>query len=470
MNPSEELDLLFAGWLANTLTDADRRRLVDRLADPAAAQRWRALADLEGALAEQGAAAAMAATKPSSARPARRRPPQRARTQPWAGLVARGLIAAALIAGVGWFAWPVTAVDHRDLPTTAGKRLEAGTALTVATDETIVLRWDDGTAVELVGPASTTVGDGLGKSLHLERGQLAADVQPQPATLPFVVRTPATTATVVGTRFVLRSDGAATSLVVEEGRVRLSSADGAHDVAAGDSAVAGRARAPRAGLVAWWPLDDRTGSQARDASGNGHHGDLRSGAGWATDGSRPVLRLGGGDAHVFIPATGALAGIQAGSYTITARVRLAALPRGSIDESEEYAVVAGRQGWTLGLHIEPDGAILMQHFDRAEQPLGFVTPAVVRPGRWFHLTGIVDRPARTTRVAIDGRIIGQDSWPENREARVYTPDEPWHLGIGSPEGLSRWPLHGDLADVRVYDRALTALDIAEVAADGQITE
>ena len=171
-----------------------------------------------------------------------------------------------------------------------------------------------------------------------------------------------------------------------------------------------------------------------------------------------------------IPATGALAGIQAGSYTITARVRLAALPSGSIDEREERAVVAGRQGWTLGLHIEPDGAILMQHFDRADKALGFVTPPVVRPGRWFHLIGIVDRPARTTRVAIDGRIIAQDSWPENREARVYAPDEPWQLGIGSPGGLCRWPLHGDLADVRVYDRSLAALDIAEVAADGQIPE
>jgi ferric-dicitrate binding protein FerR (iron transport regulator) len=135
----------------------------------------------------------------------------------------------------------------------AGSPMSAGDAVfpddAVETDakSRAVLRYDDGSKVEL-GSASRAAefASAGGKRIRLERGSLTGDVRPQPAEHPLIVRTPEGEARVLGTRFTLSVGGGASRLDVEKGLVRLTRrVDGRSvDVAAGQMAVASAGAAP----------------------------------------------------------------------------------------------------------------------------------------------------------------------------------------------------------------------------------
>jgi hypothetical protein len=102
------------------------------------------------------------------------------------------------------------------------------------------VRFDDGTQLVLSGGAALTFTKQPGKSLRVDGGTLLADVAPQPAEAPMVVRTPTATVRVVGTKFELRVDARATDVSVTEGKVQVTRvSDGASvHVAAGQRVVA----------------------------------------------------------------------------------------------------------------------------------------------------------------------------------------------------------------------------------------
>jgi hypothetical protein len=123
----------------------------------------------------------------------------------------------------------------------ADTRLRSGDRIHVDAGVEAALRWsDEETTITLAGGVDLTVGDpSAGKRLRLDAGDLEAEVAKQPRGMPLVIDTPQAAATVVGTRFTLAIEGAATRLRVSEGRVRLErpGAD-ALEVAAGADALA----------------------------------------------------------------------------------------------------------------------------------------------------------------------------------------------------------------------------------------
>lgn len=84
-----------------------------------------------------------------------------------------------------------------------------------------VLRYADGSELELRAGGDLSIVDAPGKRLALHRGSLRASVAPQPADLPLVVRGPTASATVLGTVFEVRAMAGPTVLAVERGRVEL---------------------------------------------------------------------------------------------------------------------------------------------------------------------------------------------------------------------------------------------------------
>lgn len=64
-------------------------------------------------------------------------------------------------------------------------------------------------------------------------------------------------------------------------------------------------------LIAWWPLDEGTGSIANDLSGNGHQGELSPGVTWTTGG----LNLNGGNNAVSF--SDAVFRMNEGSWQVT---------------------------------------------------------------------------------------------------------------------------------------------------------
>lgn len=139
-----------------------------------------------------------------------------------------------LVESTGTVAWSDgTAIE-------TGATLPAGTLETVGEASSALLRFDDGSLITLQGEAELSFADESQKVLTLSRGTLSAEVKPQPAGRPMLIRTPSAVAEVVGTAFDLSARSDDTLLNVNTGLVKLKRlADGREiDVGANRSAVA----------------------------------------------------------------------------------------------------------------------------------------------------------------------------------------------------------------------------------------
>ena len=102
-----------------------------------------------------------------------------------------------------------------------GTQLAGGTIEGLAPDSWFELRFHDGSTVTISGTSILTFADPGQKQLRLREGRLSANVAPQPAGNPMLIRTRSALLEVVGTQFEVEANLASTSLNVSEGKVRL---------------------------------------------------------------------------------------------------------------------------------------------------------------------------------------------------------------------------------------------------------
>ena len=130
----------------------------------------------------------------------------------------------------------------RKLEAQPGAWLPAGWGLvTVGAQGRAVLAFDDRSSLELAGDSALLQvgsGPGRGKEAFLARGRLTAEVTPQPPGRPMLITTPQAQATVIGTRFTLTVDRAATRLDVVHGGVSISRLGGGEATAVSASQYA----------------------------------------------------------------------------------------------------------------------------------------------------------------------------------------------------------------------------------------
>lgn len=217
-----DLQALIDAYADGAITAADLQRLQERLRADAPARRafWRRMR-----LHAQLGAACRAAGGRALAFP----PPRRAAWR-WPLAAAAGLLLAAW-----WLLRPAAELPSRD-----GRPLAAGTVVAGPA----LLRWEDGTSVELAGGARAESRDARrGPALLLADGSAVVRVAHRPAGRGFAVATPQAEAAVLGTVFRLAVSAGSTVLAVQEGVVRLGNPAGAVEVHAGDAATA-RSQAP----------------------------------------------------------------------------------------------------------------------------------------------------------------------------------------------------------------------------------
>ena len=165
-----------------------------------------------------------------------------------------------------------------------GDSLSGGTLESLAADSWIQIAFEDDSSVTISGSSSLTISKRDGrKLLHLRRGHISANVEPQPENKPLKIITPSAEAVVLGTQFNIIADELITSLTVNKGLVRVTRlADGSvQEVPADHQVVASleqdtefKAQPRRQHANTWkgvFPQDVRHGSWvAPEGSGEGY--------------------------------------------------------------------------------------------------------------------------------------------------------------------------------------------------------
>ncbi len=202
-----------------------------------------------------------------------------------------------------------------------------------------------------------------------------------------------------------------------------------------------------ANLVAWYKLDESSGSTAADSSGNGHDGTM-SGSTWdATGGKFGGTVVFDGDGYVSVPAS-----VFSG---ITNEVTIALWQYGDTTDQPSNDVVFNASGDKLQAHVPwSDGTVYF--YAPASDEVYKAASTSEYEGQWNHW-------AFTKNSTTDVMIIylnGQE-WTYGVSMTGSISDITL-FNIGSHVDGSSYAYHGKIDDFRIYDAELSADDINDI--------
>jgi tetratricopeptide (TPR) repeat protein len=201
-----------------------------------------------------------------------------------------------------------------------------------------------------------------------------------------------------------------------------------------------------AGLIIWWKFDETEGTVAKDSSGGNHNGTLVGNAKWATGKIGGAIDLEGKSGYVKI-ADKSVFDIG-GQITIACWVNFRSIP------NDYTAIVTkGDNSWRLST-VQRENRLHASVNDY--QKIGLDGNAEISLNQWHHAAMVYD--GQKLCIYIDGKV---DSC------------KPWTGGIGkndfdvligeNAEQKGRF-FDGLIDDVRIYNYALSANEIAALAA------
>lgn len=244
--------------------------------------------------------------------------------------------------------------------------------------------------------------------------------------------------------------------------------------------------APQAGsgLVGYWDFEGVTGATVADRSGNGNTANV---VGAVTfPGTFPALNFAnaasasfdGTGGYLEIPNSPTMENLQEGDYTISLWVRPNAIPAAG----QSFGLVA-KDGWPEGVILTEGGAFEIYHWQAdgtdADTSLDWTgggmwynsPPAPAAPlatggTNWYHVAGVVRAASRRTEMFVSGTNTAIYDWPaETGAAPAEWNQATWKIGLAMPGQRMANAL---VDEVRLYNRALSAAEVAQLAAGDAI--
>ena len=210
------------------------------------------------------------------------------------------------------------------------------------------------------------------------------------------------------------------------------------------------------GLIAYWPMSEGESTTTADASGNGNTGTLINGPLWTSD---PGLNFDGLDDYMDVGSLD----VAGSSITLAARFRADNLSNCS---SRDCRIISKALGTSSQDHYFMVSTIKSGTITRLRFRLktdGSTTTLIATSGdivdnEWVHVTAVYD--GSEMQLYKDGIEVGimakNGSISQNSGVSVW-------IG-GNPPGEASRPWDGQIDEVRIYDRALTAPEIQTLAA------
>ena len=208
------------------------------------------------------------------------------------------------------------------------------------------------------------------------------------------------------------------------------------------------------GLVGEWKFDEDAGTtstQTYDASGNGNNGTLTSGAARATSTCRIANCISfatGTGSYVNVPDASTL-NFGTSSFTIAAWVNRTA---------SGTNIILGKRVYPPGYIIYFTGTQLVLQVNDAS-PNAYVVGAYTDYNNWHHIAVVVNRSTNTAYYYLDGALQGTGTALNPATGSV---NNSGYLGMGRDQSDGGSLFGGNLDDVRLYNRALSADEVRQL--------
>ncbi|UCG58438.1 MAG: hypothetical protein JSU70_02815 [Phycisphaerales bacterium] len=205
-------------------------------------------------------------------------------------------------------------------------------------------------------------------------------------------------------------------------------------------------------LVAWWKFDEGTGNVAADSSRNGHDGTLSGNPTWAEGAIGGALLLDSDGDYVDVG--------KDSDFDITGQITISAwIKVNAFDKDWQAIVTKGDGAWRLQRNwgsntLEFGCSGLLVPGTRWGQIFGAKD---VNDAQWHHVVGVYD--GQKIFLYVDGSLDA--SAEASGTIRVH--DRPVYIGANSEKPDRNW--NGLIDDVRIYNYALSADEIATIAQD-----
>jgi hypothetical protein len=206
------------------------------------------------------------------------------------------------------------------------------------------------------------------------------------------------------------------------------------------------------GLVAHWTLNEAGGTIAGDTSGNGHDGQLAGGT-WISDG-----RFGGGLRLTSGEAV-AVAGFPAAtpSWSISLWTRISAEQMAFNDNDLFTSILSTENsragGWQINIDRRlPQPRFVFAYWSPPLMEYIGTECSCVDTGAWVHWAAVVDVDTDRITLYRNGTVANEETRPSD----ILPGDSTLYFGRWNVDGRL---LSGDLDDIAVWQRALTAEEI-----------
>ncbi|MBM3211624.1 LamG domain-containing protein, partial [Candidatus Poribacteria bacterium] len=199
-------------------------------------------------------------------------------------------------------------------------------------------------------------------------------------------------------------------------------------------------------ILGIWTMDEGSGKEVKDLSGNGHDGELVGNAKWVDGKSGKALEFSGG--NVRVPHKEDM-NLETFSMMAWLNVPKVVAP---------YQMVMGKEAWpnrnySMWLLPEKVNVGITEPADKQTQ-----SAAVVVDGKWHHVAATYDK--KFLKIYVDGEVSNQIALT----SKPLTCDAPFMIGAQPPGGGG--PVQGIMDEVSVFKVGLADEDIKKIMNEG----
>ncbi len=214
-------------------------------------------------------------------------------------------------------------------------------------------------------------------------------------------------------------------------------------------------------LIAWWKLDEGSGTTALDSSGHDHHGVLAGAPRWVAgyDGgalefdNEPDDRVSAGTFDVQGSGITIACWFQADNLdTVGSDPRMVSKATGGAADAHWFMLSSGRSAGLYVLRFR-----LKTTDGQATTTLMADTEGTIELNEWIHAVATWD--GTTMRIYKNGIEVG--SADKGGDAVAAGPIVKVAIG-NQPQGAEDRPFDGIIDDVRIYNKGVTAADIPDI--------